>query len=132
MNILRTGVKLESWVYRLSIAFSSIKNFFPESLSSQLNILLKKNLSSESSRKNAREIVSALKKARKALLHQLELALAEIEYWHDISTHNKSNKNKGVSRNLLLKGQGIADQISSMESVEAQITNLLYKNNSKN
>ena len=66
------------------------------------------------------------------MLRELNLILEEIDYCNDNSKQNKSGRELRLSKNLLLIGQGLADQINSLENVEVQITNLLSKKDSKN
>ena len=117
---------------KASITLIPISKLLPESLFFQMNNLFKRSLLDEYSKEKAREVIDNSKKARENLLGKLELILERIENWHYNSTQNKHHKKTKLSQSLLLKAQAIADQINSLESVEAQITNLLSKKDSKN
>ncbi len=124
--------QINNWINKASIAFLSVQKFLPRSLFFQLNKLLEQSFIDQSSEQKARKIIDYLNKTKEAMLRELELILEEINYYHDNSKQSRSAKKTVLSKNLLLKGQGLADQINSLENVEVQITNLLSKKDSKN
>ena len=67
------------------------------------------------------------------MVQKLESTLEEINRWfNDDLKANKSHKKTQITQALLLKGQNLADQLNAIESVEAEITNLLNQTISEN
>ena len=118
--------QMEDWLKKSSFGAIAIGQFIPAALFTGFNLLLKQGLSNESSRQQAKQAISSLKKMRSSILIKLESTLGELENW--ITSEQKAN----TVRALILKGQSLSDQLNTIESVEAEITSLLNKADSQN
>ena len=118
--------QMEDWLKKSSFGAIAIGQVIPAAMFTGLNLLLKQGLANESSRQQAIQAILNLKKIRSSIIIQLEANLRELESW--LTTEPKANK----AQALLLKGQTLADQLNTIESVEAEITSLLNKAESQN
>mgnify|MGYP000458723105 CR=1 FL=1 len=129
-NWCKTGVhrsnQMEDWLKKSSFVAIAIGQFIPAALFTGLHLLLKQGLTNESSRQQAKQAIQSLKQIRVSIIIKLESTLRELESW--LTTKPKAKK----ARALLLKGQILADQLNTIESVEAEITSLLNKAGSQN
>ena len=125
--------QMEDWLKNSSLGAIAFGQLMPAAIFTGLSFLLKKSLADESSREKAQKTLHNLKKFKKTLIDKLEYTLEEVESWikQDAST-NQTQDARQISKSLLLKGQNLADQLSTIENVEAQITSLLNTSNTKN
>lgn len=120
--------QIEDWIKSTNPGLIDIGNLIPKALFIGLNLLLSKGVIDESSHQKAKDILTGLTKLRSTLLNKLNLNLEEIENWLNFEEKTKNAENKAqVSEKLLLKAQLLADQLNTVENVEAKLTSLLNK-----
>ena len=136
-NWCKTGrhrsTQMEEWLKKSSLGAIAIGQLMPAALFTGLNLLLKEGLADDFSRQEALKAIKHLGKLRLNLVQKLESTLEEINRWFNNGLKtNKSHKKTQITQALLLKGQNLADQLNAIESVEAEITNLLNQTISEN
>ncbi len=124
------SIQVENFFNNTNIALLSMKQLLPNSFITTINFLLRKDLIDHTSKQKAKEIMNHLKQFKKNLTYTLDSILEEIGDINHVSKQkNEASKYNPISKTLLLKGQEIADQLNTIESIEAQITKLLSKTN---
>ncbi len=136
-NWCKTGThrsnQIEDLIKNSSLGSIAVAQYIPALLFTGVNLLLKKGLTNESSRQKAKHARKELERLRNNLIRKLESTLEEIENWLTANEARKSSQEQSqVKETLLLKGQNLADQLTRIENVEAQITSLLNKAEAKN
>jgi len=125
--------QMEEWLKKSSLGAIAIGQIMPAALFTGLNLLLKKGLADDVSREKALKTIKSLEKLRLKLVRKLESTLEEINRWfNDHLNTNNSHKKTQITQALLIKGQNLADQLTAIESVEAEITSLLNQTISEN
>ena len=120
--------QMEEWLQSSSIRSIAIGQLIPAAFFSGLNLLLAKGLEDEFSRKKAKQAIDHLEQLRKVIVRKLESTLEEIENWLKAERNsNISQNNYEIKQKLLFQGQDLADQLNTLENVEAQINSLLNK-----
>ena len=125
--------QMENWLKQSSLGAMAIGQLMPAALFAGLNLLITKGLEDDSSREKARKGINNLQTLRKKILQKLQVTLDEIDNWFKSELHPNTMKTKKQNKQLLLlKGQDLADQLNTIENVEAQIIRLLHQSNPKN
>ena len=113
-----------------SFAFEKL---MPKALLKRFNLLLKTRLENETSRDQAKQLLSHLEQIAATLRLTLDSSLKELESWFNGKNVRNRQKDKNpIPKALLLTGQQIEDQLNEVEKLKAQITALLKESNSKN
>ena len=124
------SLQVENVLNKTASTILSISELMPKSFLLSIDFLLTQNLTHQTSHQKTKKIMNHLKQLKNSLTDKLDYTLKEIEYIYNLSNvKNKAPKSNQTSNTLLLKGQEIADQLNTIERVEAQITSLLTKTN---
>ncbi len=125
--------QLDDWL-KTSIDKGKVLNqIMPTTLDTALKLIEKYGVTGKSALPTAKKAVIHLRNLRESLISKLDWTLEELETWFD--GNSKTNQNEGkrqIKQSLVLKGQALADQLNSLESLEGEIIRLLNKTNSQN
>ena len=98
----------------------------PAALLTGLGLLLRKGLIDERSRERAQRGLDQLQQLRLRLLDKLESTLEQAESWMEgMPGQGADDRVNRHSRQLLLTGRTIADELAAVEDMEAKLNALL-------
>ena len=98
----------------------------PAALLTGLGLLLRKGLIDERSRERAQRGLDQLEQLRLRLLNKLESTLEQAESWmQGMPGQGADDRVNRHSRQLLLTGRTIADELAAVEDMEAKLNALL-------
>ena len=124
--------QMEDWLNKSSFGAIAIGQLMPAAFFSGINLLLQSGLEDSSSRQKAKQAIESLQKLREAILQKLESTIQELENWlNGVQSPNGAISKNKIKQTLLLKGQNLADQLNTLENVEAQIIRLLQTTKTK-
>ena len=125
--------QVEDLLHKSSLGAIAIGQVMPAALIASLKILLSKGLSNEKARQKAKESLYKLKNFREKLSQNLEETLEQIDHWLNRDSNLEKAKNQYTyTRQLLLKGQTIADELTALENLEFRINAILDTTNHQN
>ena len=119
--------QVESWLQTGSRGVLAIGQLMPAALLAGLGILLQQGLMNEDSRAHARRGLAQLAQLRETLLSRLEDTLNQAEDGiPDAQPNNFVNR----KQQLLLIGQALADELSTVEDLETRLSAMLNEHQS--
>ena len=118
---LHRSAQMENFIKTSRQGVLAIGQLMPEAMMTGLSSLLKQGLMDERSKKKALTTLKKLEAIRLTLLEKLNQILTKANAWME-------NEPKTLyTRNLLLKGQAIADELTALEDMQARISELLQE-----
>ncbi len=103
-----------------------IGKLFPKTFLRALALLINQGLVDEASKQKAKELLRRLKQIRLILLNKLDSTLEQLDDWIQTSPNNiEKHQLHSTTRNLYLRGQTIADDLTAIEALEIRISDLL-------
>ncbi len=128
----KTGVhrckQMESLLKKSSDGAMYISHVFPKTFLSGLNLLIQKGLANKNTKEIAKAKLNQIAACRMQLLTKLEFTLEQIDQWIQKDKDTEGEKpESSPARNLIMKGQSLANQLTALEDLEDQISTLLNK-----
>ena len=121
----RSG-QVEDWLHTGSLGALALGQLMPAALLTGLGMLLRKGLIDERSRERAQRGLDQLQQLRLRLLDKLESTLEQAESWMEgMPGQGADDRVNRHSRQLLLTGRTIADELAAVEDMEAKLNALL-------
>ena len=121
----RSG-QVEDLLHTGSLGALALGQLMPAALLTGLGLLLRKGLIDERSRERAQRGLDQLEQLRLRLLNKLENTLEQAETWmQGMPGQGADDRVNRHSRQLLLTGRTIADELAAVEDMEAKLNALL-------
>ncbi len=129
-NWCKTGkhrcTQMENLLQRGNLADMPISQVLPAALLNYLRLLFKEGISNEKTRKKALNSLKNLRQMRLELYKKLESTLEKVENWiQNNPTTIRTEATSKATHFLLLRGQNLEDQITTLDELETRIYCLL-------
>ena len=121
----RSG-QVEDWLHTSSLGALAFGQLMPAALLTGLGMLLRKGVIDEQSRQRALRALEQLQHLRERLMRKLDSTLEQAETWmQGMPGQGADERVNRRSRQLLLAGQTIADELAAVEDMEDKLHSLL-------
>ena len=121
----RSG-QVEDWLHTGSLGALAFGQLMPAALLTGLGLLLRKGVIDEQSRERALRALEQLQKLRIRLMQKLDSTLEQAETWmQGMPGQGADERVDRRSRQLLLTGRSIADELAAVEDMEDKLHALL-------
>ena len=123
----RSG-QIEDWLHTGSLGALALGQLMPAALLTGLGMLLRKGVIDEQSRQRALRGLEQLQSLRVRLMEKLESTLEQAESWmQGMPGQGADERVDRRSRQLLLTGRTIADELAAVEDMEDKLLSLLQE-----
>ena len=117
---------MEDWLHTGSLGALAFGQLMPAALLTGLGLLLRKGVIDEQSRERALRALEQLQKLRIRLMQKLDSTLEQAETWmQGMPGQGADERVNRRSRQLLLTGRSIADELAAVEDMENKLHSLL-------
>ncbi len=135
-NWCKTGLhrsrQMEDWLKPSSIGAIAFGQLIPKAVIAGLNLILQQGLTDERSKKAAERLLIILEKIHLNVLSKLESVLDKANTsFEKYPTKISLESNNSLTNTLLLQGQKLADDLTTLENLNERIGDLINQSDSK-